>query len=227
MSTLVTGVSSGLGKYLHENLFESFGLNRDNFDEIKDISYELIIHCAFNKENDITDYKKYLDDNIFLTQRLKKLKCRKFVYISTVDVYQESPTIYSHFKRFSETLLDSKDLILRCPMMIGDTMKINHLVKIKNNYDKIGLSKESTFNYILMEELLDFFVTKDFEKYEGIVDFISNDVIRLENVKELFNSQTIFGDHIYKNDLNVVNPIFKLDSKYDKPSLEKIKKYFK
>jgi hypothetical protein len=227
MTTLVTGISSGLGKYLHQNILGSFGLNRDNFDEIKDISYDLIIHCAFNKENEITDYKKYLDDNIFLTQRLKKLKYRKFVYISTVDVYQDTPTMYAHFKRFSETLLETTDLILRCPMMIGDTMKINHLIKIKNNYDKIGLSKESTFNYILMEDLLDFFVTKDFESYEGIVDFVSNSVVKLENVRELFKSQTILGEHIYKNDFNFVNPIFKLDSKYDKSSLEKIKKYFK
>lgn len=227
MTTLVTGISSGLGKYMHQNILGSFGLNRDNFDEIKDISYDLIIHCAFNKENEITDYKKYIDDNIFLTQRLKKLKCRKFVYISTVDVYQDTPTMYAHFKRFSETLLETTDLILRCSMMIGDTMKINHLIKIKNNYDKIGLSKESTFNYILMEDLLDFFVTKDFESYEGIVDFASNSVVKLENVRELFKSQTILGEHIYKNDFNFVNPIFKLDSKYDKSSLEKIKKYFK
>ena len=78
---LVTGVNSGLGKYLYENLPNSLGLNRDNFNLIKNEEYDTIIHCAFNKENIITDYEKYLDDNIFLTQRLKKLNYKKFVYI--------------------------------------------------------------------------------------------------------------------------------------------------
>ena len=32
---LVTGVNSGLGKYLYENLPNSLGLNRDNFNLIK------------------------------------------------------------------------------------------------------------------------------------------------------------------------------------------------
>ncbi len=70
---LITGIGSGLGKYLFNNLPNSLGLNRNNFNLVKDEDYDTIIHCAFNKENIITDYKKYLDDNIFLTQRLKKL----------------------------------------------------------------------------------------------------------------------------------------------------------
>ena len=102
---LITGINSGLGKYLYESLSHSVGLNRStNFETIKHIEYDTIIHCAFNKENNISDYKKYLDDNIFLTQRLKKLKYKKFVYISSVDVYQKTKNLYSHFKVFSETL---------------------------------------------------------------------------------------------------------------------------
>ena len=32
---LITGINSGLGKYLYNNLPNSLGLNRDNFDLIK------------------------------------------------------------------------------------------------------------------------------------------------------------------------------------------------
>jgi len=32
---LIAGSNNGLGKYLHENIPLSFGLNRNNFDEIK------------------------------------------------------------------------------------------------------------------------------------------------------------------------------------------------
>jgi dTDP-4-dehydrorhamnose reductase len=224
---LVTGVNSGLGKYLYENLPNSLGLNRDNFNLIKNEEYDTIIHCAFNKENIITDYEKYLDDNIFLTQRLKKLNYKNFVYISTVDVYQENPSMYSHFKRFSETLLDENDLILRCPMMLGNTMKPNHATKLISNIDSLGLSKDSTFNYILMDDLIEFFSSKDYKQHNGVIDFVSNGLVKLEEVKKYFNSTTKLGEYTYQNNVEYPNPIFKLDEKYNKSSFDKLKQYFK
>jgi hypothetical protein len=224
---LVTGIGSGLGKYLFKNLPNSLGLSRDNFNLVKDEDIDVIIHCAFNKENAITDYKKYLDDNIFLTQRLKNIHCNNFVYISTVDVYQENPTMYAHFKRFSETLLNKNDLILRCPMMLGSTMKPNHATKLKDNIESLGLSGESQFNYILMNDLLEFFISEDYKQYKGIIDFVSNDLVKLEDVKQYFNSSTKLGEYVYQNSLDFQNPIFKLNEKYNKSSFEKIKQYFK
>ena len=224
---LVTGIGSGLGKYLYENLPNTLGLSRDNFNLVKDEDIDVIIHCAFNKENVITDYKKYLDDNIFLTQRLKSLYYNKFIYMSTVDVYQENPTMYAHFKRFSETLLNKNDLILRCPMMLGSTMKPNHATKLKDNIESLGLSGNSQFNYILMSDLLEFFVSGNYKQYKGVVDFVSNDLVKLEDVKQYFNSSTKLGEYVYQNSLDFQNPIFKLNEKYNKSSFEKIKQYFK
>jgi nucleoside-diphosphate-sugar epimerase len=224
---LITGINSGLGKYLHKNLPGSLGLNRDNFNLIKNEEYDTIIHCAFNKENIITDYKKYLDDNIFLTQRLKNLNYKKFVYISTVDVYQENPSMYAHFKRFSETLLDKDDLILRCPMILGNTMKPNHATKLFSNIDSLGLSGESAFNYILMDDLVEFFNSKDYKQYKEIIDFVSNSLVKLEEVKKYFNSTTKLGEYAYQNNVEYPNPIFKLDEKYNKSSFDKLKQYFK
>ena len=223
---LITGINSGLGKYLYNNLPNSLGLNRDNFDLIKKERFDTIIHCAFNKENIITDHKKYLDDNILLTQRLKKLNYSKFIYISTIDIYQENPTTYSTFKKLSEALLDPNDLILRCSMMLGDTMKPNHTNKLKNNEKIIGLSGESVFNYILMEDLVRFFISKDYKKYNNIIDFVSNDSIKLKNVKEYFNSTTKLGNHVYENKLDFVKPIFILNKKYNKSSLNNLKQYY-
>jgi hypothetical protein len=223
---LITGIGSGLGKYLYENIPNATGLNRNNFAEVKTQSYDTIIHCAFNKENDITDYKKYLDDNIFLTQRLKTLDYKKFVYISTIDVYQNFHNSYIQFKRFSESMLDGTDLILRCSMMLGDTMKPNHITKIKNNIDTISLSEESTFNYILMDTLVEFFTNQDYQHYNGILDFVSNTEIKLKEVKEYFNSSTILGEYVYKSNLDFCNPIFILDEKYNKSSFENLKQYY-
>jgi nucleoside-diphosphate-sugar epimerase len=223
---LVTGINSGLGKYLFKHLPNSLGLDRKNFNLIKDEDYDTIIHCAFNKENIITDYKKYLEDNIFLTQRLKSLNYKTFIYISTVDVYQENPTMYAHFKQFAETLLDKNDLILRCPMLLGDTMKPNHSEKLKNNEESIGLSGDSKFNYMLMDELVEFFKSEDYKKYKGIVDFVSNDVVKLQDVKDYMGSTTKLGKYIYENSLDFSNPIFKLNKKYNKSSFDRIKQYY-
>jgi dTDP-4-dehydrorhamnose reductase len=223
---LITGINSGLGKYLFDNLPNSLGLDRDNFNLIKNKDYDTIIHCAFNKENNITDHKKYLDDNIFLTQRLKKLNYKKFVYISTVDIYQENPTMYATFKKFSETLMDKNDLILRCSMMLGDTMKPNHTHKLKNNDENIGLSGQSVFNYILMKDLAEFFNSEDYEQYNGVVDFVSNDLVKLEDVKNYFNSTTKLGEYVYQNSLDFINPIFTLNEKYNKSSMNNLIEYY-
>jgi len=224
---LVTGIGSGLGKYLYNTIPNSLGLDRKNFNLIKHEDYDTIIHCAFNKENIITDYKKYLDDNILLTQRLKNLNYSKFVYISTVDVYQENPTMYAHFKRFSETLLNNNDLILRCPIMLGDTMKPNHATKLKDNIESLGLSGESKFNYLLMSDLAEFFISEDYKQHKGVIDFVANGLIKLEDVKQHFNSTTKLGEYVYKNNLEFSNPIFKLNEKYNKSSLDNLKQYFK
>ena len=223
---LITGVGSGLGKYLLDHIPNSVGLKRGEFNLIKHEDFDTIIHCAFNKENIITDYKKYLEDNIFLTQDLKKLNNTKFIYISTVDVYQENPTMYAHFKRFAETLLKPEDLILRCPMMLGSTMKPNHATKLKNNIESLGLSGESEFSYLLMDDLVEFFVSGDYKQYEGIIDFVPKGIVKLKYVKEHFNSTTQLGEYIYKNSLDYVNPIYTLNSKYNKTALDNLIKYY-
>ena len=227
---LVTGVGSGLGKFLYEkmslnSIFEVSGLTRDNYDSIIDKSFDTIIHCAFNKEDVVTDYKKYLNDNIILTQKLKQIPCTKFIYLSTVDVY-ETPVrrTYSLFKLLAETLLDKKDLILRCPTMLGSTTKENHITRLFSNVPKIGLSPLSEVNYILMSDLLDFFTSEDYIKYEGIIDFVSNGDVKLSTVKSYFNSNTELGDYVYKR--KFLNPIYLLDKKYNKSSLDKIKQYY-
>lgn len=226
---LISGVKSGLGKYLYDNLPNSIGFCRESFNLVKREDFHSIIHCAFNKENDISDYYKYLEDNIFLTQELLNLPNKKFVYISTIDVLQSSPTTYALFKRFAESIVkkDPNALILRCSMMLGPTMKPNHITKIKNNEPKIGLSSNSTFNYILMENLFEFFNSKDYLQYSGIVNFIANDSIELSKVKNYFNSTTDLGDYTYKTlDLDSPNHIHTLNNKYNNSSLKNLKKYY-
>ena len=45
---LITGIGSGLGKYLLKHIPNSTGLDRNNFNLIKYEDFDNIIHCAFN-----------------------------------------------------------------------------------------------------------------------------------------------------------------------------------
>jgi dTDP-4-dehydrorhamnose reductase len=226
---LISGNKSGLGKYLNDNLPDSLGFGRNELNLFKGEDFNTIIHCAFNKESSITNYAQYLKDNIILTQDLLNLKHHKFVYISTVDVYQKEYNNYSLFKRFAETIVEANPdaLILRCSMMLGSTMKLNHVTKLKDNINKLSLSGDSTFNYILMDDLVEFFKSEDYLKYSGIIDFTSNSAIKLSEVKEYFNSNTELGDYTYETlNLDSSRNIYTLNNKYNKSSLENLKQYY-
>ena len=226
---LISGNGSGLGKYLYNNLPNSIGFGRDSFNLVKREDFKAIIHCAFNKENTISNYYQYLEDNIFLTQELLNLRPQKFVYISTIDVYNPSTQMYGIFKKFAESIVakDKDALILRCSMMLGPTMKPNHVTKIKNNEPKIGLSGDSTFNYILMDDIREFIASGDYLQHSGIIDFMANDSIKLSKVKNYFNSNTELGNYTYETlDLAFPRYIHTLNDKYNKSSLENLKKYY-
>jgi nucleoside-diphosphate-sugar epimerase len=227
---LISGNKSGLGKYLYDNLPKSLGFGRKDFNLVKREDFDTIIHCAFNKENNPLNYYQYLEDNIFLTQELLNLKPKKFIYISTVDVYNPSPTMYGLFKKFAESIVekDKNALILRCSMMLGPTMKPNHITKLKNNIEQIGLSDESTFNYILMNDILNFFNSGEYLNHSGVIDFVANDSVKLSEVKNYFNSSTKLGNYTYETlNLDFSNSICILNNKYNKSSLENLKTYYK
>tara|TARA_R100000315_G_C5234992_1_gene146465 strand:+ start:1057 stop:1716 length:660 start_codon:yes stop_codon:yes gene_type:complete len=218
MKYIVTGINSGLGKYLYENIPNSLGINRDNlYSTLQQIkSDDVIIHCAFNKTNDIQDYYSYLEDNIFLTQQLASLNNR-MIYISSIDVYHQD-NMYSLFKKFGESIVSRRpnNLILRCPALIGKYMKPNHLFKIKENQD-IGLSANSVFNYILYSDVLDMISSDKI----GTYDLVSKQSVKLLEVKKLFESNTKFGTYLYMTTNKFTNPI-----EIQRTSIETIKGYF-
>lgn len=224
---LVTGCRSGLGKFLFESLGDVEGLDRNNYHEISKKKYDTIVHCAFNKEVDIKNYKKYIDDNIFLTQRLKKIEHKKFIYISSIDVYSENLNVYSIFKKISESLLDTDDLILRCSMIVGKTMGNNHLKKISSLESRISLSENSIFDYILMDDIKFFLENFDYKNLKGTFDFVSNNPIYLRDVKKFFKSNTQTGDYVYNsNNEKFTNPIYKIVEKLNKSSIKNLQIFY-
>ena len=90
---LVTGIKSGLGKYLYENLSDAAGLDRSGFNLIKDEEYDTIIHCAFNKAQthaDIGDHYGYLEDCDWVSPE-EKLKAIELDSVWELQWYPDTP----------------------------------------------------------------------------------------------------------------------------------------
>lgn len=211
---LITGASSGLGKYLHDNLggipFNRLAPNVQKAD--------VIIHCAFNRTRDVTSQNlyQYFSDNILLTQRLTTIPHKKFIYISTVDVYPEDnvkhseddvldvskvSTLYGITKLIAESLVQAKCsnvLILRCATLLGKDSKENSLIKIINDeHPSLALSADSEFNYILHRSVFEFIQAAVKKDVRGIYNLASSENVSVSRVADLLNKKVNFGNFLY------------------------------
>tara|TARA_R110002074_G_scaffold219594_1_gene390230 strand:+ start:766 stop:1458 length:693 start_codon:yes stop_codon:yes gene_type:complete len=194
---LVTGVTSGLGKYIYENVPDCVGLTRGNRHYVLKDEYDLIIHCAFSSErgNDVSDNFDFIDSNILLTNELVNTKHTKFIYISSLAVYDEGYSNYKSTKLYSESIVEKKSdnfLIVRVPAMLGVDIRPNSIWKILNEKKpQLTLHQDSTFNYVLHSDVLDYILSG----VSGISDFISDENITLGKVNEILDGSCIFGDY--------------------------------
>jgi len=202
-NTLVTGAGSGLGKYIASQI-DCVGMTRDNAKEVlqKNNSFDLIIHCAFNATRNTNDYYKVLQDNIFLTKSLALLPHSKFVFLSSIDVYQKEDDLYKTTKLMAESIVNkiaTNPLILRSSAIIGPMMRKSSLIKIlEDNDPQLSLSKDSTFNYVLQSDILSMIQLSAKNNYSGIIDFVSSENIKLQDVAENFDKQVTFGQYTYE-----------------------------
>ncbi len=222
MKVLITGTKSGLGKYLSEAIGNTFQYNRDtsnaDFEEYKALGVDVIIHCAFNSSKQINsdNLNSYIEDNIFLTKKILKIPHKKFIFISTVDVYPKDGKLHSEkevididsikgiygiTKLISESLVETKSLnhlILRCSTLLGKYSRKNSLIKIlKDDKPTLTLSKKSVFNYILYSNILDFIKLARKEDLQGIYNIASSKNIILSEIAKLFKKKVNFGNYIY------------------------------
>lgn len=212
--SLITGTSSGLGKYLHDNLGGiAFSRDQEKIEET-----EIIIHCAFNRSKDVTNQNlyQYLSDNIFLTKKLAKTPHRKFIFISSIDVYSKNDSkhtedevinidqvsgMYAITKLMAESLIQnlcSNFLMLRCSALLGKDSKENSLIKIlKEDNPTLTLSPDSTFNYILHKDVLEFINLAIKKDLQGIYNLASSGNISLKAIADLFKKEVNYGNYIY------------------------------
>ena len=249
---IISGTSSGLGRFLKENL-NSYSYNRNGRNSsIPKSKKNIIIHTAFNSskailEKDISDY---INDNINLTNKLLKIPHKKIIFISSVDVYptnnkihkeenelllEGSKSIYSLSKLVAESLIrkkSSNSIILRVSGMLGPYIRDNAFIKILKNskgmgYKNLSLNQTSSFNYVLQSDILTL-VKKLLKNIDtGTYNIASNKNINLEKIALDLNSKIKFGKYIYKVGKNSNNKIVRKYGLFNKTSLQVIKEYLK
>src|SRR5688572_27539904 len=102
MNILVSGTTSGLGRSLCTH-FHGQALRRspDALAMLIDASHEMpidmIIHTAFStaKRVDTTYLHTYLNDTLFLTEQLTRIRHHRFVFISSTDVYPKNGELHT------------------------------------------------------------------------------------------------------------------------------------
>lgn len=145
MKILVTGYKSGLGRYLYEE-FGAEGLGSG--DRVPEAYYDVIVHC--DRADGTT------------TRRFLGIPHGKFIYISSVDVYEalrNIPSEYAAHKLHGEELtklFGVSPVVIRLGALVGKYMRKNNLVRMFNG-EQMTLSPESTFGFI---------------SYEGVSEYI-------------------------------------------------------
>ena len=249
MEILTTGVRSGLGRYIHENL-GGVGLTRQQsgkeFQKIKNRGVDTIIHCAFNTARGINSESlfSYLEDNVFLTKELVSIPHQKFIFISSIDVYPKSESVHSESevievdsvdgiyaitKLISESIVKQHCpdfLILRCSAFLGKYSRRNSLLRIIEDENCVlTLSGESEFYYILYPDVLEFIKYAIDNGLTGIYNVASSDSITLSEVADILGKKVEFGSYKYgvgKIDNSKISAVFPA---FNKTSKEVIRQF--
>lgn len=243
MRILTTGVLSGFGRYIHETL-GGIGWTRqftvEDREEVQRKGTDIIIHCAFNSRQtvDSDHLYSYLMDNVFLTKELISIPHRKFMFISSVDVYPKMQGLrsekemidlfsvkglYGMTKLMSESIVREhcpNYLILRCSSLLGKYSGKNNLIRIMEDEPcGLTLSGDSRLNCVLyldVSEVIRFAIKHDIE---GIYNVTSSENIFLSEVASVLDKQVNFGSYYYdvgdidNSKISSIFPIFRKTSK--------------
>ncbi len=207
--TLVSGTSSGLGSYLAE-VFSSDRYNRHQnkiiYNEPKSRSsapFNTIVHAACGKVSEAQSYNEYIDYQLQLTRRLICYGHDRFVFISTVDVYQEKEnlTLYAKAKLCMEReiLGNAKNpVILRVGSLIGPGMRVNQLLRVAiGDMQPLSLSPKSTFSLTFYNQIIDQILTMP----SGIHDIAPDPLLTLGEIAAHFGHTPTWGEFDYQTRL--------------------------
>lgn len=212
---LITGTSSGLGKFLNKEI-NSVKFNRKkNLSQYKKNSWDCIIHCGAYTGNSVDE----IYESIYTTYKISKLKSKKFIFISSMITEEQNTSLYKISKLIGENIFKKKDhlLVLKLGSTIGKYMRQNTIFKIiKNENVKIGLSKKSLFSFVSFSEISNFIKICIKKDYVGSYNFLREDFITLDKISKKLNKKIKFGNYVFKGvsgSNKKLNKIFNLEKR--------------
>jgi nucleoside-diphosphate-sugar epimerase len=212
---------SGLGRHV----FETFGgiswtrhLSPAGRQEIKREGVDVVVHCAFNSRRNVDSGSLYgyVADNVLLTGELVSVPHRKFVFLSSVDVYPNGPGprsestvaqigagngLYGITKLMSEAIVRERCtdyLILRCVALLGRHMRKNSLLRIfEDEPCDMTLRGDSQLNYVLHADVSEFIGLAVENDLSGIYNVASSQNVSLARVADILGKEVAFGGYRY------------------------------
>lgn len=219
---LITGGSSGLGKFLLD-FFDGNKYHRDSKkkrdQEIKR-PYKSIIHAAYNTNRSVysKDYSDYISDTVGLTKKLINIPHRKFIFCSTIDVYPNNSflgketdeinlfdikNLYSLTKLICEKIVletANNPLILRLGYMVGDDMRNSNVKRsMSGKRENFSICGSSSFN-IITHKQVGKIMLKSFEtEQNGILNAACSPSIDLQRICYIRRTEPSFGSYRYES----------------------------
>lgn len=207
MKILVTGTNSGLGKYIYRKIGTHKYSRKKNINSYKNKKWDLIIHCGYYVGDD--PYKNY--ENIFHSYNLSQLNYKKFIFMSSLIVYEKEKnksefskislsnkkSVYANNKILCESFYDlSNSLILRLGTLIGKDMRKNNIYKVLHSKKpNVSLNSKSTYTFIDYTEVLDFIKLSLKRDFKGIFNFNRIDKTSLDEIAKTFHKKINYGNH--------------------------------
>ena len=197
---LVTGTSSGLGRYLRASLGGD-AFVRESDAVCLSAPYKYLIHCGFGRPNDYASISEYIDSQLHQFHQLLPLYDSKFVFISSVEVlakHSMDSNPYAYAKSIIESELSSMSsnvLILRPGLLFGPGMRPNQLLRICiEDSPHLSLAPSSSFGIVFYHQVLDCILSDT----SGIINLASQPYVTLAEVASLFNNKPLWGSYIYQ-----------------------------
>jgi dTDP-4-dehydrorhamnose reductase len=226
MNILISGTSSGLGKYLSRNIHcTKFKRNKNRLKFFKK-KWDVIIHCGFYAGNDKNKLKK----NLYWSKTLSNLESKKYIFISSAIVLEKIQNSYGIAKIKSENLFIKKKnfLILRLGSIIGFPMRKNTIYKILHlKNPQTNISADSLYSFVSYSEILRFIEISIKKNLNGIFNFFRTDLVKLKDVALQLKKKVIFGNIYFKCTTGDNSKILKYINLNKKSSIDILKKYIK
>ena len=218
---LVTGAAGGLGQALQRALGGIPFTRQHSVADLRQATaapFDAIVHCAFGRQKTFTHATaySYLNDSILLTEQLASVPHRKFIFVSTIDVYPNDGGLhseddeidfsraagpYAFAKLFCEAVVRERTenhLILRPAAMLGPTMRPNNLVRmVRETGSSLTLTANSRINAILHRDVIEFVVFALDHDVTGVFNLSSVASVTLGEVAESFGISPRYGNFTY------------------------------